>query len=203
MSQEERFAEFLTRENDVRHELESRMKKAEPLLSSQLAAAAFVSKLPKKIHWLRVAAGTVAGAVSGMSACKSGCDACCHIPVMISAAEAKTIGLAIGVVPAEVPPELRNKPAPEWRGENYPCPFLRDKRCSIYENRPLPCRLLFNLDRDDYLCRHEEKMSLVPYVDTRLFMLHVAAVLKFERDYIAELRDFFPDGLDTVLTKTE
>ena len=33
------------------------------------------------------------------------------------------------------------------------CTFLREGSCSIYSSRPLPCRLLANMDDDDLLCQ--------------------------------------------------
>ena len=197
MSQEERFAEFLTREDEVKSKLESRTEKVGPLLSLQYRAAIKAPLVAKKIHWLRMGAQTLANAVDGLAACRPGCDSCCHVPVLMLASEARVIGKSIGVVARDVPTELRNAPVPTWRGKDYPCPFLRDSLCSVRDNRPLACRILFNVDRDDYLCQHEESSSIVPYLDTRDFEINMVLAMQVPGDYVAELRDFFPSGLDS------
>lgn len=197
MSQAERFAEFQTRADDVKRGLEVRRAKVATLLQLQLNAAIKAPVVAKKVHWLRMGAQTIADAMQDMVACKAGCDSCCHVPVFMLASEAKVIGKAIGVAPVDVAPEKRDPDRPSWRGKDYPCPFLRDSLCSIRKNRPLACRTLFNVDRDDYLCRHEEATSMVPYLDVRDFEFSMAVALQVQGDYIGELRDFFPNGLDT------
>jgi hypothetical protein len=68
--------------------------------------------------------------------------------------------------------------------------------CSIYNARPMACRLLLNLDDDDLLCRRVEGAAVpVPYADsdqlkTLYLMAQVASPL-------ADIRDFFPAGSAT------
>lgn len=142
MTQEERFAEFLTRADDVKRQLEIRSAESGPLLSLQLNAAIKAPVVSKAIHWLRMGAQTIADTVDGMAACRAGCDSCCHIPVLLLASEARVIGKAIGVKPEDVSRELRDGPPPSWRGKEHPCPFLKNSRCAIRESRPwraAPC----------------------------------------------------------------
>lgn len=196
MRQQERFDEFLTRADVVKTRLAERFEGVELVLELQQQAALKAPSVAKKIHWLRKGAGTIAAAVDGLAACDAACDACCHIPVMLLASEAKVIGKEIGVQPLDVPVERRDVKPPIFRGEKYPCPFLKDSLCSIRESRPLACRLLFNLDRDSYLCQHHEISSQVPYLDTRGFEVSMGLAIRVPDDYVAELRDFFPNGLD-------
>lgn len=72
-----------------------------------------------------------------------------------------------------------------------PCPFLVRKACSVYEHRPVACRVLVNLDDDDLLCRHAPTYSAeVPYADARAIKaLALAAQASSE---FADIRDFFP-----------
>jgi len=196
MSQQERFSEFLARADVVKDQLAERFGGVEVVLELQQQAAMKAPSVAKKIHWLRKGAATIASAVDGLAACGAACDACCHIPVMLLASEAKVIGKEIGIQPLDVPVERRDVKPPTFRGEKFPCPFLRDKLCSIRESRPLACRLLFNLDRDNYLCQHHELSSQVPYLDTRPFEISMGLAIRIPGDYVAELRDFFPNGLD-------
>lgn len=191
-SQIERFAEFLTRSDAVGALLEERLGAVLPRVEKLLHVAHSAPTTGKKIHWIRRGGDALGGAIAGISACGAGCAHCCAQPVMLLASEARVIGREVGVAVADVPHERRNADPPRWRGQGCECPFLRDGRCSIYAVRPLPCRLLYNLDKDARLCVHEKEPSQVPYVDMRQFELISMAVLYREGDYVAELRDFFP-----------
>lgn len=191
-TQQERFAEFLTRADAVSELVGERMNPVLPQVERLLDVARSAPTTGKKIHWIRRGADVLGGALAEISACGAGCAHCCAQPVMLLASEAKTIGREIGVAVADVPHERRNAEPPRWRGEGRECPFLRDGRCSIYAVRPLPCRLLYNLDKDARLCFHEKEPSQVPYVDMRQFEVISTAVLYKDSDYVAELRDFFP-----------
>jgi len=43
---------------------------------------------------------------------------------------------------------------PGWRMKNSPCPFLRDKKCTIYEYRPDNCRDYPYLYEPEFTCRN-------------------------------------------------
>lgn len=184
----ERWAEFLEREEQVRSEASKRVSAVAEVIGLQLVAA---RTFPKKYIWIRKAIATFAAAIAPMAACRSGCSACCHIPVELMASEAQLIGRAIGRVVAVVPTEKRNVSAPTWQGEGHACQFLVAGECGIYEHRPLACRLLFNMDKDELLCQHRAQPVLVPYADTSEFV-RVASTLAAPNDYLAELNDFFP-----------
>ncbi|HVL09346.1 MAG TPA: YkgJ family cysteine cluster protein, partial [Burkholderiaceae bacterium] len=68
--------------------------------------------------------------------------------------------------------------------EPSPCPFLRDGACSVYDVRPMACRLLLNLDDDDLLCQ------LVPYANGQ--QLKAFFLLAQPAAAWADIRDFFP-----------
>ncbi len=102
--------------------------------------------------------------------CKQGCDACCYQSVPVSASEARAISVLVENMPeprraqvlqrfSDAIDTLRpsgifnkmdaagglsqeefNKIAVEYYNQGVPCPFLENKSCSIYENRPLICR---------------------------------------------------------------
>ena len=191
-TQRDRFAEFLARADAVNSLLNERLVPVLPRVERLVDVARSAPTVGKKIHWIRRGADALGDALAGISACGAGCAHCCAQPVMLLASEARTIGREIGVAVTDVPHERRNAEPPRWRGEGHECPFLRDGRCSIYAVRPLPCRLLFNLDKDARLCVHEEEPSQVPYADLRQFEVISTAILYKDGNYVAELREFFP-----------
>lgn len=66
--------------------------------------------------------------------CKKGCSHCCHIDVQITTLEAELIQVQQGI-PVHQAPQFT-------QGHRDPCPFLvPDGSCSIYESRPLICRM--------------------------------------------------------------
>lgn len=145
----------------------------------------------KRVLWLKRAADTFSAAVAPHAACKKGCSHCCHIALKLTEAEAIEIGKAIGVRPAS---DAADRPGRAV--ENEPCPFLRNEECSIYENRPIVCRAHFNMDADDLLCQILPGGAVpVPYMDNRAILLG-ALLVGGASPRIADVRDWFPSGLD-------
>lgn len=73
-----------------------------------------------------------------------------------------------------------------------PCTFLAAGRCSIYEHRPISCRLQINVDVDDLLCRLVPGEAItVPYLDTRTEKVASLLILGANAR-IADIRDWFP-----------
>ena len=79
-----------------------------------------------------------------LPSCRKGCCYCCYVPVEVTLFEADYITKMTGI--------------PAYRGvlidKKGPCPFLTDSCCTIYNYRPLPCRMFGSFDgvgpcRDD------------------------------------------------------
>lgn len=131
--------------------------------------------------------------VARHSACSRGCSACCHIAVNLSAIEADLIGEAIGVKPQRV----QGHSDPQGIQDEYfgkPCSFLKGDECSIYEHRPLECRLHASIGHSPFFCSTDvpPSESVVPTVSVSPF--HAAYAMRLiDRRLLADIREFFPN----------
>ena len=195
MTQAQRLQEFADREGSVLEALQAHFTpEVQQAVTDKLSSAHLATTPEQTVSFLRAGAKILGQAVAPVVACRTACSACCHAPVILLASEAAVIGAEIGIPPEVVPMEMRNAEPPTWRGKGHACLFLRDDKCSIYEWRPMACRLLYNLDRDAYLCQHNEERNVVPYIDTSEFQAQVVTSLgvRSTDEYYAELRQFFP-----------
>ena len=177
----------------------------EPRLTSQLRQLEKAPAVKHKIYWLRQMAETFADAVAPQAACRDACDGCCYQPVSVTEPEAQLIARETGA-PLHTPTEWSTLPVMKHAGQ--PCPFLQDARCTIYQHRPMVCRLIFNMDADALLCQMVPgARSQAPYADHGIYKeLYIRAHLgKVKSDEemqaalkalrMADLREFFPNGL--------
>lgn len=144
-----------------------------------------------KMHRLFEAADQVSRAILPHSACKSGCSYCCHIATTITSTEAEALGKVSGRKPRKLSGHTRAEDQREqWH--TVPCPFLKAGRCSVYEVRPMACRLMQNIADSPYFCDTAvpSKESLVTSVD--LNQLQAAYAVAYMDDTWADIRDFFP-----------
>ena len=130
--------------------------------------------------------------------CGSGCSYCCHMPTMIFLHEAKRMAKASGrqliPVPSMAIPFALEK-AKAFNGK--PCPFLVNNQCSIYEDRPLICRLHNSLNDDRLDCKidangkHGHVVGVNPDWIEMPYLHSVMAWNK--REPYAVIQAFFPD----------
>ncbi|MFJ3110085.1 YkgJ family cysteine cluster protein [Pseudomonas putida] len=76
----------------------------------------------------------------------------CHIAVTLPQLEAQAIGVAIGKACQGGSPYTGDHLATVEKNFRSPCPFLKKRRCSIYADRPIACRVHFNLAQVSYFC---------------------------------------------------
>ena len=141
----------------------------------------------------------VTDALSPYVACRIGCSDCCHMNTMIYEHEA----IRLAEVTGRKMVRLAYRPINEVfaHGAKFngkPCPFLREDRCSVYEDRPLVCRTHHSLLDNPTSCN----MDIPPTKQTRPPMYDPDLL---EEPYIAlnvkhnpaepwgNIAEFFPD----------
>lgn len=151
-----------------------------------------------KVGMLRGMASELQTAVRDLVPCSRGCSDCCHMPTLMSEAEAAVIAGETGAAlatPAAYFDGLTLGDDSPYKG--VPCPFLRNHQCGIYAHRPFACRLHVHIDRDNTLCKvfRDEKIR-VPRLDTLAFDVHYMKAFGNPLTVrVADIRDFFPQGL--------
>jgi Fe-S-cluster containining protein len=97
----------------------------------------------RRVIWI---ADTVVKALEPHVACRSGCSHCCHMNTMIYEHEARRLaevsGRKMAVLPYR-PPSVVFSEGMQY--EFMPCPFLVADKCSVYDDRPLVCRVHHSL----------------------------------------------------------
>lgn len=124
-------------------------------------------------------------------ACKQGCDSCCHMKVELTNVEAERIAKATGISAQPLRVSTSNS---DEKFAGIPCPFLKDHKCSIYEDRPLTCRGHASFDFDSYWCATERMLAVkLPMVSLgeALAVNHLIAQAT-ANPVIADIREFFP-----------
>ena len=78
--------------------------------------------------------------------CHAGCDGCCYQPFTIFPVEVHHMAQAVAALSPEAREQLRqhvHQADDPWQVADQPppCVLLRQARCSLYEGRPLICRM--------------------------------------------------------------
>jgi Fe-S-cluster containining protein len=85
--------------------------------------------------------------------CGPGCSHCCYLPTMIYQHEADAMAVVANRAARRL--EFRVMPVALHAAQAFsgqPCPFLMENCCSIYDHRPLICRLHNSLNDDPQDC---------------------------------------------------
>lgn len=136
--------------------------------------------------------------IAPYAACRGrGCSHCCKQAVNITEREANRIGAYLHREPARlavvVDPEqmMAKLEADVERYTAQPCPMLAaDGSCTIYEVRPLACRLAHSLEETPEPCNLETGRHWVSKLNTSPVSV-VAVVMDLSRS-IGDIRDYFP-----------
>jgi len=118
--------------------------------------------------------------------CQKGCSHCCRIDVSITSIEAQYIYKNTGIA---------LHPGSSFSGghskSKNPCTFLDGNNiCTIYENRPLTCRIYYVADSPIF-CQ-DTNFSHVEYRNNMLIELFRMIFFINDNHAIRDIRDFFP-----------
>lgn len=125
-------------------------------------------------------------------ACGKGCSDCCHMNVTISKVEAEKMANASGRKPVEIKRAVPHE-TDEYFGQA--CPFLQNDVCSVYEARPLACRLHVSFYSTNIACKGGSEIQGIPELRFSGIedSLHLLAKERAQTVF-ADIRDFFPSS---------
>lgn len=140
--------------------------------------------------------------------CKKGCAWCCHQAVYAGDHELTYIKRYIrDSLPETAQEEIiarakkkynitQNLTAVELQKSSHPCPLLVDKACSVYEARPMACRIYLSFNEQSCLLKYKNKQSPNDYPQLMEFPLKagrmlnegIISFLKINKIQVQELR---------------
>ena len=181
--------------DEVRRQAESNLEKIKAKQDFELHATSFIiearADLPAraKMNRMKKAAQALSEVVTPLSACKAGCSHCCNISAVITDVEAEAMAKASGRKTRRPKDGISADVLGKWF--RAPCPFLIKGRCSVYEDRPLVCRLQFNISDTSQQCD-----TSIPPTESYVTMLNLsqlqnAYVEAFHDHQWGDIRDFF------------
>ena len=146
-----------------------------------------IQKLDRIYQWL----DDFLGFVNTFTRCDE-CDGrmiyCCNADIHITRAEAEYL--------AHYQQLSVDKSRTVSRNNWSPCPFLKNKRCSVYQHRPFNCRTLHTLDAP-WKCYAEVSNFMIGSAQhgygIDLFQDVADYLLEISRGVIRDIRDFFPE----------
>lgn len=144
----------------------------------------------EKIFWLQKAGSAYTEKISHITACNSGCSSCCSKNILISRTEAAYIANATNSFMKKKPVD---RDLEDFNG--IPCCFVEKETgaCSIYESRPVICRVYVNMDKDNLLCQDYPGYKIpVPTLNT--VGINMASLQAGITDDWFDIRDWFPYG---------
>jgi Fe-S-cluster containining protein len=155
--------------------------------------------LDRKVIRLRQLVDKVAAAIAPFTPCRKGCSACCHKAAIVSEMDALQIAQATGArlaVPKNVfevrdGGEARTRYLVSYAGK--PCGFLEDGNCSIYEHRPVVCRVQHSLEDDAAPCEPREGLHAAAMDLTDVYLAELQ--MNGRMMVYADIREFFPAGM--------
>lgn len=176
-------------------------------LADQATPAIMTADLPPRTRYIRLreVASKAAELVRPDTPCRDGCAACCYQAVPVLLTEARIIADKTGRAlnrSKQLRPSVELERVAEELAANTmklandpkPCPFLKDDRCSIYEDRPLACREHHVLHPDASRCRIGPDTINVRSVKFDLGWINAAMFQLSLRpnEALADMRDWFP-----------
>ncbi len=95
----------------------------------------------------------IAGEVSAQIDCTQCANCCTIMGTGVTPEEIERLAPVLGLTPQEFEKRHTETEFGERSISTCPCPFLKDKRCSVYEQRPATCREYPHLFKEDISSR--------------------------------------------------
>lgn len=138
-------------------------------------------------------------AMSSYITCRRGCTNCCSMITHVYEFEAERLAAASGRKMTRIPARSHNEVLTaglQYAGK--PCPFLLDGSCSVYEVRPIICRLHHSFNDDADQCSTDipldKKAGVVQYNPDILEIPYHNLVREYRRtEPWGCIHEFFPD----------
>jgi Fe-S-cluster containining protein len=153
--------------------------------------------LDRKVIRLRRLADQAAAVIQPSTPCRKGCSACCHDPAILSEVDAMLVAEATGM-PLQAPRRLFDVAAGEQARQAYfapyagvACGFLREGACSIYEHRPVVCRVHHSIEDTPAPCDDGGRPASVDLTAIYLGELRMMGRMML----YADIREFFPPAV--------
>jgi Fe-S-cluster containining protein len=166
-----------------------------PQLREHVAQIAQSSKLSRSYKYFRLTeiADEAMKVVAPSTPCRKGCSACCRIALPISLTQAADLAVLTGrklSVPVRSAITLSNQIDRDVkRFKGVPCPFLADNECSIYEHRPMQCRVHHVIESDASRCEPLGDAQDIASYD--LEWVSRPAIALGMGEFHADVREFF------------
>jgi Fe-S-cluster containining protein len=133
------------------------------------------------------------------TACRNGCSHCCSLVTLVYRFEAEVLAEVSGRKMVEVPERPRDQviEAANSLTTRKVCPFLVEGRCSVYEHRPLICRVHHSLNEDPADCDESvtssERRQVLKYDPDHVEMpYHQAVCVHRPSEPWGTVHEFFP-----------
>lgn len=165
------------------------------------ASATMSSNAPRKVKFimLRLIADRYGDAVKPHAPCRKGCSSCCYQAVAISLPEALLLSQASGRRAERINRGLGETYVALTRAQTeaygVPCPFLSaaDGICTVYEHRPMACRVHHVLNETAAQCDVTKEKADAPIISMHPFGSELVGetALMFMDQPVGDIREFF------------
>lgn len=166
-----------------------------PQLREHVAQTTRSSALSRKQKYFRLVmiADEAMKVVAPSTPCRKGCSACCRIALPISLTQAADLAVLTGrklTVPVRSAITLHDQIERDVkRFKGVPCPFLVGDECSVYEHRPMQCRVHHVIEADASRCEPLGDAQDIANYD--LEWVSTPAIALGMGEFHADVREFF------------
>lgn len=138
-------------------------------------------------------------------ACSKGCSSCCYMATLTFSIEVENISTQVKIKPKKFKGIFKNLNDEKLANiqhtiQGVPCTFLKNNECSIYDIRPLACRLHHNLSNSPQMCDTslDSETTCIPKIDLPLFQQAMVIMFGDRGDSMGDIREAFPTSAKSI-----